>query len=432
MSLLGERLRQAREARGISPLQVEIDMRIRANVVHALEEGDFESLPPEPFLRGMIRSYSNYLGVDPQEMVDLYIADITPAPPPPPPAPPKKSTAAPPPPPSLTEPIKPPAPKPQPPPPITPAESERALPLAPSPAPSAPPPPITPAELERALPLAPSLAASAPPLPFTPAESERALPLAPSPAASAPPLLPPETLAPPEKLEPAQPAGEPTATLPFLAHITRRGIPFPVIILIGVAVILTCIAGTLVVITRVGPAMMSLASGGTATPTRIPATRTPTLQPGAPPTRVPTLAVTAAPFATFPGNPTPTAQIGARRTPEATSGLNLDVDVTQTITIQVGIDGTMAFSGQMQPGASRTWNATNSLYVRVENPLGATLSFNGNPKWFGARNFAERSVIERQWTLNDKGTPISVAPVAPAAVPGAPPVNPSPTLTPFS
>jgi hypothetical protein len=155
---------------------------------------------------------------------------------------------------------------------------------------------------------------------------------------------------------------------------------------------------------------------------------------------VPTLAVTAAPFATFPGNRTPTAQIAARRTPEATGGLNLDVDVTQTITIQVGIDGVMAFSGQMQPGDSRLWSATNTLYVRVENPRGATLSFNGNTKWFGARTFAERSVMERQWTLNDKGTPISVAPVAPptatppASTSGALPVNSTPTatLTPFS
>ena len=79
MSLLGERLRQVREARGISPLQVEIETRIRANVIQALEEGDFESLPPEPFLRGLIRSYSNYLGVDSQEMLDLYVADFTPA-----------------------------------------------------------------------------------------------------------------------------------------------------------------------------------------------------------------------------------------------------------------------------------------------------------------------------------------------------------------
>jgi len=150
---------------------------------------------------------------------------------------------------------------------------------------------------------------------------------------------------------------------------------------------------------------------------------------------VPTLAVTAAPFATFPGNPTLAAQTPARRTPGPTSGLNLDVDVTQTITIQVGIDGVMAFSGQMQPGDSRSWSASDTLYVRVENPRGATLSFNGNTKWFGARTFAERSVIEREWTLNDKGTPISVEPVAPAAAPGtAPPpaLAPTPTLTPFS
>ena len=66
ISFLGERLRQAREARGVSPIQVEIDTRIRANVIQALEQGDFESLPPEPFLRGLIRSYATYLGADPE------------------------------------------------------------------------------------------------------------------------------------------------------------------------------------------------------------------------------------------------------------------------------------------------------------------------------------------------------------------------------
>ena len=83
MSLLGQRLRQEREARGLAILQVELDTRIRGNLIQALENGDIETLPPEPFLRGLIRTYANYLRVDPQEMLDLYAADTVPVPPPP-------------------------------------------------------------------------------------------------------------------------------------------------------------------------------------------------------------------------------------------------------------------------------------------------------------------------------------------------------------
>src|SRR3990172_2128801 len=86
MSLLGERLRHAREARGIASLQVEIDTRILASLIEDLEQGNFENLPPEPFLRGLIRIYATYLGLDTEEMLGLLRTDLTP-PPPPPPAP---------------------------------------------------------------------------------------------------------------------------------------------------------------------------------------------------------------------------------------------------------------------------------------------------------------------------------------------------------
>ncbi len=391
MSLLGERLRQARETRSISPLQVEIDTRIRANVIQALEEGDFASLPPEPFLRGLIRSYSNYLGVDPQEMLDLYVADFAPAVPPPPtlpPTPPRKAAA----------PTMPPAPA--------------TLPEPIKPSPSKPPPTPT--------------AASAPPPKTPPVEPAKPTP---------PPALPPETLAPPETLSRAEPAAQPTTIPPFLAHITRRGLPFPAILAIAIAIVLVCLAGTVFAVARLGPAAVSLATAGR-TPTRVPATRAPTAQPGATPTNIPTLAVTAAPFVPPADSATATPQAPPPRTPGATTGLNLDVTVTQPITLQVGIDGVMVFNGPMSPGQSSSWTAKNTLYVRVENPKGATLAFNGNPKWFGARNFAELKVMERQWTLNDKGIPLSVAPVAPSAAtstPSALPINPTPTatLTPF-
>src|SRR5512142_293753 len=94
MSLLGQRLKQEREARGLALLQVEIDTRIRANLVQALEDGDLGLLPPEPFARGLIRSYASYLKLDPQEMLDLYAADTIPTAAPPPRAMPIKRPSA--------------------------------------------------------------------------------------------------------------------------------------------------------------------------------------------------------------------------------------------------------------------------------------------------------------------------------------------------
>lgn len=389
MSFLGDRLRQIREARGISPLQVEIDTRIRANVILALEAGDYESLPPEPFLRGLIRSYSTYLGADPQEMLDLHVADLAPATPPPTRQPiiPRKS---------------PPPPKPQ---------STEA------PAPSAKRAPASsPASL------APVKPAGPPPPVFDPSQSAGPVETPSAPAKTAPPPPPPEMLAPPEKFSRPTPTDEGNVETPFQAHLTRRGLPLPVLALVGVAVIMFCLASTLVVITRIGPAALSLIAGRTPTPSRPVSTATPTLQLGAAPTNIPALAVTAAPFATFPGNPQAASSVPTLRTSNF-DGLVLDVAVTQTIKLQVGIDNVLVFNGQMEPDTTRSWMAKNVLYVRVENPRGATLALDGNTKWFNPRNYAERDVMERQWSLDDKGAPVSVAPIPPA------PSTPAPTLT---
>jgi cytoskeletal protein RodZ len=98
MSLLGERLKQERESRGISVFQAEIDTRIRAAVLEMMEKGDYAHLPPEPFLRGLIRSYANYLRMNPQDALELLSVDlITPQLPPAPPRPPPPKTVVPPP-----------------------------------------------------------------------------------------------------------------------------------------------------------------------------------------------------------------------------------------------------------------------------------------------------------------------------------------------
>jgi hypothetical protein len=415
MSLLGERLRQAREARGLAPLQVEMDTRIRATVIQALEQSDYASLPPEPFVRGLIRTYSTYLGLDSEEMLELYIADRTPPPP-----------------------VAPVRPAPSPHPPAT--RPEAAVPTTQPPA-TPSPPPATPAEsseVPASLPPAepvqkptairfPSLR---PPLPRPPARKPN-LPIPPA---------PPESLAPPESITPATPSSTDASTpeQTSLAHFTRHPAPLPVIIAMIAGAVCVCLVIGFITFLQISPMLNQLAGWNGGTPTRLSPTRTPTLRPGTNPTAIPTLGATAPPLPFFPGNPTAALKATLRPAPETFSGLNLDVvEVTQTITLRVGVDGVLVFSGQMQPGVTRSWSAKDSLYVQIENPKGATLELNGSVKWFAPRNFAETKTLERQWTIIDQGTPISTTPVAPAALPAttpilAPPRSPTPTLTPFS
>ena len=53
---MGERLRQAREAAGLSQQDVASQMRLRVTMVRALEDGQFEDIPgPPPYIRGYLR-----------------------------------------------------------------------------------------------------------------------------------------------------------------------------------------------------------------------------------------------------------------------------------------------------------------------------------------------------------------------------------------
>jgi transcriptional regulator with XRE-family HTH domain len=66
---LGERLLAAREARGIDLLRAERETKIRRGYLAALERGDYAALPGGVYVRGFLRNYSQYLGLDPDEAV---------------------------------------------------------------------------------------------------------------------------------------------------------------------------------------------------------------------------------------------------------------------------------------------------------------------------------------------------------------------------
>ena len=72
MTQLGERFREAREARGISIGEASTATRILPRYLQAIEAGDVASLPGDVYARGFVRNYAQLLGLPAEEMVALY------------------------------------------------------------------------------------------------------------------------------------------------------------------------------------------------------------------------------------------------------------------------------------------------------------------------------------------------------------------------
>ena len=69
----GFRLRNAREARGLSYQDVEAATRIRARYLEALETGKYDVMPGgEAQVRGFLRRYAAFLDIPPEEVIALY------------------------------------------------------------------------------------------------------------------------------------------------------------------------------------------------------------------------------------------------------------------------------------------------------------------------------------------------------------------------
>ncbi len=69
MESVGEILRKAREAQGLSLEQVAALTKIQEPFIKALEEGHFEALPERVFAKGFVRTYARSLGIDEDDAV---------------------------------------------------------------------------------------------------------------------------------------------------------------------------------------------------------------------------------------------------------------------------------------------------------------------------------------------------------------------------
>ena len=74
---IGNSLREARLRQGYELPRVEADTKIRAKYLRALEEERFEVLPGETYVKGFLRTYAEYLGLDGQLYVDEFNSRFT-------------------------------------------------------------------------------------------------------------------------------------------------------------------------------------------------------------------------------------------------------------------------------------------------------------------------------------------------------------------
>jgi cytoskeletal protein RodZ len=83
---VGSALRTARTRRGLTLEEAARDTRIRPDILGALEDEDFDLLMGDVYVRGSLRSYAQYLGLNPDRVVELYARDAEQPEPPRPPA----------------------------------------------------------------------------------------------------------------------------------------------------------------------------------------------------------------------------------------------------------------------------------------------------------------------------------------------------------
>lgn len=75
---IGNRLRQARERRGVSVADASNALKIRSQILEAFEREDHSQLPPRVYALGQLRTYAAYLGLDPAAVAAGWHAAPTP------------------------------------------------------------------------------------------------------------------------------------------------------------------------------------------------------------------------------------------------------------------------------------------------------------------------------------------------------------------
>src|ERR1700755_890219 len=72
MPEIGETLRETRMRRRIDMTEVEAATKIRAKYLRALENEEWDLLPGPTFVKTFLRTYAEYLELDPRQLVEEY------------------------------------------------------------------------------------------------------------------------------------------------------------------------------------------------------------------------------------------------------------------------------------------------------------------------------------------------------------------------
>lgn len=73
----GALLRDARERKGISVPVAARQLRIRADILHAIEENDFSRMPPRGYTRNMVNAYARLVDLNPGEITRMYLDEVS-------------------------------------------------------------------------------------------------------------------------------------------------------------------------------------------------------------------------------------------------------------------------------------------------------------------------------------------------------------------
>lgn len=79
MATLGERLRQGRDAKGLTVQAVSNATKIREHILASLESDNYTALPAPVFVRGFLRTLSRHLSLNSEELLALYAAVTSPS-----------------------------------------------------------------------------------------------------------------------------------------------------------------------------------------------------------------------------------------------------------------------------------------------------------------------------------------------------------------
>lgn len=76
MADIGDKLKSAREAKGLSIADIEKATKIQSRYLEAIEKNEFDKLPGDFYVRAFIRQYAQVVGLDGKELLSDYHEDV--------------------------------------------------------------------------------------------------------------------------------------------------------------------------------------------------------------------------------------------------------------------------------------------------------------------------------------------------------------------